>query len=625
MRKFLFLAIIVMFLLGCDIQDQEAEQPNFVWLLSEDNSKHFLKIFDDNGIETPEIRKLAEHGVIFTHAFSNAPVCSTARTTLISGSYGPRIGTQYHRKSQPVPMPDGVNMFPAYLREAGYYATNNQKEDYNAIKADDVWDESSNKAHWRNRREGQPFFHKESMNRTHEHTLHFDQAFVNSHQLTTNPDEVFIAPVHPNTPLFRFTTAYYHDRMLTADEWVASVVKQLEEDGLLESTFIFYFGDHGGVLPGSKGFVYETGLHVPLVVRIPEKYKHLVDANFGTSINGFVSFIDFGPTLLNLAGIKVPEGMDGVPFLGNRVSLADLNRRDETYSYADRFDEKYDMVRSVRKGRYKYIRSYQPFNPDGLNNNYRYRMLAFQEWRQLFQEGKLNSAQSRFFLPRQPEELYDVEADPYEIKNLANDPAYASVVKELRGKMTNWVKINNDLSFYPESILREQAFDNPVAFGKSRTQEISRLVDIADLNLREFTAARADIRKALQSTNPLDRYWGLIVCSSFGEKALEFAEMARGISMNDDNLLVRTRAAEFLALFAGVNPRPVITDVLKKTRDDVEANLILNTVVLLMESNYQYNFDIKKEMLDPEVLEGEYVIRRLEYILPLQQEMARGD
>jgi arylsulfatase A-like enzyme len=620
MKRLLYLTIIILFFLGCKMQEKEVKElPNFVWLLSEDNSKHYMKLFDENGIETPQIKKLVEHGLIFTRAFSNAPVCSTARTTLISGSYGPRIGTQYHRKSKPVPMPDEINMFPAYLREIGYYTTNNHKEDYNAIKTEEVWDESSNKAHWRNREPEQPFFHKQTVGNSHESQLHFDMEFVNNHTLTTNPESVFVAPVHPNTALFRFTNAYYHDKMLTVDEGVAKVVEQLEEDGLLENTFIFYFGDHGGVLPGSKGYLYETGLHVPLVVRIPEKFRHMIDAEYGSNINGFVSFIDFGPTLLNLAGIKVPEGMDGVPFLGKEISNADMNTHDETYGYADRFDEKYDMVRSVRKGKYKYMRNYQPFNPDGLHNGYRYRMLAYQEWLDLFNEGKLNDVQSRFFMPRQPEELYDVEADPYETINLATDPRYANVVKDLSEKMTQWVKKNNDLSFYPESVLRREAFDNPVVFGKSHREEISRLVDVANLNLMKFEDARGHIESALNSSNPWERYWGLIVCSSFGERALGFVDKAKELSLNDDQLLVRTRAAEFLALYAGVHPGKVITDALRKTRDDIEASLIMNTVVLLMESTHQYNFNINKEMFDPEVLKGEYVNRRLEFILPYQE------
>jgi hypothetical protein len=298
-----------------------------------------------------------------------------------------------------------------------------------------------------------------------------------------------------------------------------------------------------------------------------------------------------------------------------------VDRTDQTYSYADRFDEKYDLVRSLRKGKYKYIRNYQPFNPDGLYNEYRYKMLAYQEWKNLNKEDKLNEVQSQFFEPRQPEQLFDVEKDPYETQNLAKDANYSQILTEMRQLLTNRVKETNDLSFYPESELRKEAFDNPVAFGKAHHQEISELIDIADLNLIKFEDAKKEIESALNSPNPWKRYWGLIVCSSFGNEALEFASKAKKLSMQDQNLLVRTRAAEYLLLNELKQSNEVLTDVLSKTNDDMEATLILNTVVLLMEGPYQYNFNLTKDLFKPEVLKGEFVTQRLDYILSRQKEM----
>ncbi len=176
------------------------------------------------------------------------------------------------------------------------------------------------------------------------------------------------------------------------DKIVGQTVAQLEEDGLLEDTFVFYFGDHGGVLPRSKGYLYDTGLHVPLVVRVPENFNNLVDGKFGDRVSGFVSFIDFGPTALQLAGVAVPQQMDGKPFLGKGISMKEVDSRDEVFSYADRFDEKYDLIRSLHKGRFQYLRNYQPYLPDGLNNNYRYKNLAYAQWRDLFYAGELNGA-----------------------------------------------------------------------------------------------------------------------------------------------------------------------------------------------------------------------------------------
>ena len=186
----------------------------------------------------------------------------------------------------------------------------------------------------------------------------------------------------------------------------------MEEDGLMDNTIIFYYGDHGGVLPRSKGYIYESGLHVPMVVYVPEKWKHLSPFAPGSRVDGFVRFIDLAPTVLHLAGIDIPEQIDGKPFLGKDLSVDDLTARNRVFSYADRFDEKYDLVRALRKGNYKYIRNYQPFNIDGLYNFYRYKMLAFQEWKSLYGSGELNSEQRHFFEARPPECLYDLEQGP---------------------------------------------------------------------------------------------------------------------------------------------------------------------------------------------------------------------
>lgn len=618
MNKPIYVLALLLITIACNEKKEEPlAPPNFVWLISEDNSKHYLKLFDENGIATPNIEKLAENGLVYSRAFSNAPVCSAARTTLITSCFGPRTGTQYHRKSTVVPMPDGVKMFPAYLREAGYYTANNSKTDYNAEKGEGVWDESSKKGHWRNRKEGQPFFYKETYGDSHESRLHFDKELMETYTPTIHPDSVFVNPNHPDTEIFRFTNAYYRDKMLKNDEFVGGVVKQLEKDGLLEDTFIFYFGDHGGVLPGSKGYVYETGLHVPLVVRVPENYKHLIGKEKGSVVDDFVSFIDFGPTLLSLAGIDVPAEVDGNPFLGQSENQKKTN--DIAFGYADRFDEKYDLVRAARKGKYKYIRNYQPFNPDGLYNFYRYKALAYKEWRQLYKSGGLNETQKQFFEPRPAEQLFDLEADPYETNNLAMDPDHQEKVMELREVLTDWVKGMPDLSFYPEPELAKEAFQNPVGFGQKNKTEIAELVDISNLSLLTFDQASEGIKNAIASDNPWKKYWALVVCSSFGQEASMFYQQAKQLT-KDTNPLVRTRAAEFLALSGQQNPKEVIKEVLSSSKDDMEALLVLNTVVMLMDSPSQYKFGLNEEMLSEEVTKNDWVKVRMEYIKQRQSE-----
>lgn len=594
---------------------QAAEQPNFVWLISEDNSVHYLKLFDEHGAETPAIAKMAEHGLLFENAFSNAPVCSVARTTLITGCYAPRIGTQFHRRSKLVPMPEGLRMFPAYLRDAGYYTTNKQKKDYNAIEGKGVWDESSNGASWRKRKDGQPFFHKQSFGTSHESSLHFSAQQMATQKTVTDPETVFVAPYHPDTPTFRYTNARYHDRIQEVDRQIGAVVDQLEADGLLEDTFIFYFGDHGGVLPRGKGYAYESGLHVPLVVRVPDNWKHLVPAKNGAHVEGFVSFVDFGPTLLHLAGIDVPEQVDGEPFLGKGITAESMNAQDEAFGYADRFDEKYDLVRTLRKGRFEYVRNYQPFNFDGLQNNYRYRMLAYTEWRDRFLAGRLNDVQSHFFEAREAEELYDIEADPHETKNLAGDPKYADVLKDLRQRLSDRVKNLPDLSLIPESALFDEAFDNPTEYGAEHAERIARLVDIADLSLLPLDDIEPRLLDALESDDPWARYWGLIVLSSHGQAVKPFISIARRMAQDDPNRLVRVRAAEYLGLTRIGDPRPPIMQALKESDSLVEALLIFNTVVLLRDGQPGYDFQISAADIQKAARGGE-VDRRLLYLDP---------
>ncbi len=612
MKKHLLPCILVGLAVGLLPSAGAAERPNVVWIVSEDNSVHYLEHFFEGGAKAPHIEALAAAGLTFNHAFSNAPVCSVARTTLATSCYGPRIGTQFHRRYKMAAMPQGLRMFPAYLRDAGYYTTNNSKKDYNAIEGQGVWDESSGRASWRNRADkSQPFFHMESHGPSHEGGLHFNRQTYENEKTVTDPASVRLADYFPDTPLFRYTHARYHDRMAAIDAIVGNTVARLKEDGLLEDTFIFYFGDHGGVLPRSKGYLYESGLHVPLVVRVAENFKHLVDAETGSRVDGFVSFVDFGSTVLQLAGIAVPSQVDGKPFLGKGVSMKEVNARDESFGYADRFDEKYDLVRSLRKGKYQYIRNYQPYLPDGLQNNYRYKMLAYKQWRELFQAGKLSGPSLQFFEPKAVEALFDIEADPHEINNLAGDPSYADVLADLRARLQQILKGLPDLSFYPESYLVERAMENPVEFGRSHQAEIARLVDTADLALLPYEQAKPKLLEALKSDHPMVRYWGAMACSGFGKQAAELADRVESL-LNDDRQIVRVRAVEFLGLIGQQNPQPVLTQIVNSTRDPVLATEALNSVVLFRDF-FPDRYGVKRSDFNP-ISKGADIDDRLNYI-----------
>jgi arylsulfatase A-like enzyme len=617
----LTLSSAIAWLIGATGSVCGADRPNFVWIVSEDNSVHYMQLFHPTGAPTPNIEALAARGLIFDRAFSNAPVCSVARTTLATGMYAPHVGTQYHRRIKSAPLPNGWRMFPFYLRQAGYYTTNNHKKDYNADEGQGVWDESTQRATWRNRPSPEtPFFHMQSFPVSHESSLHFNAQQIQPDALQTDPRTVALAPQHPDTELFRYTYARYHDRMRDVDGIVGRMVSQLDEDGLLDDTFVFYFGDHGGVLPGSKGYLFETGLHIPLVVRVPENWKHLAPLPPGGRVQGFVSFVDFGPTLIHLAGVTLPEHFDGKPFLGQGVTADELNARDETFGYADRFDEKYDLVRSLRKGRFKYLRNYQAFYPDALQNNYRYKMLAYEQWRDLYRQGQLDEVQRRFFESKPVELLFDVEADPYEVKNLADDPAYAQVLRDLRARLQARVKGMPDLSFFPESHLVRHAMSDPVAFGKQHAQQIAQLVDIADLALLPFQQAADGLAAALRSDDPWKRYWALIACSCFGEQAESLAPVARQM-LDDPERLVRVRAAEMLGILGVADPRPVLYQALATTDSPVEALLTLNTVVFFHDQGEgKFRFDIERIKMG--ITSGE-TDRRLEYLRAARAESTR--
>ncbi|MFT7489585.1 MAG: hypothetical protein ACI9OU_001989, partial [Candidatus Promineifilaceae bacterium] len=494
---------------------------------------------------------------------------------------------------QSVTLPaESISPVYAVMRKAGYFTINTSKTDYNFTYAAPNADWMSKRG-WRDpkRKAGQPFFHKQQFGITHEGRLQKD-----NHDGQDFKDE-FVNPRHPNTPLFRQANHAYKELHKKMDSDIGKVIQRLQDDGLLEDTFVFYFGDHGGVLPGSKGYIYETGLHVPFVVRIPENFKHLVDLKPGTRTDGFVEFIDFGATIMHLAGITPPKGIDGKPFMGPGISRNDLDGRDEALGMADRFDEKYDMVRSLRKGDFKYIRNYQPFYVDGLQNNYRYRMAAYREWRALYRAGTLNTLQASFYEPKQIEELYNVKTDPYETVNLAKESAFSGKLIAMRSRLQTRLRELPDLAFYPESYLIRKAAPQPVTFGQNRKAEIARLIDTADLALLPFAEAQPKVRDALDSENPWVRQWGLMVCSAFGKGAKPFVATAKTLAANDENLLVRTRAIEFLALIGEADPKAPLYDVLKKSTDKVEVAIILNTVAVLRDGKPGYTIPITPEMV----------------------------
>ena len=609
-----FLLGLLLIYSACNPKEQS--YPNIVWLTTEDNSPHHMKLYNQNGVAMPVIEKLAKEGIVFDNAFSNAPVCSVARSTLITGCYAPRIFTQFHRRAQYVTLPDGIMPFPFYLREGGYYTSNNSKQDYNFILPEGVWDESSKKASYKNRKPGQPFFHVQNHTVTHESNLHFDQKEVDRIS-DQELEKIKVFPYHPDTKTFRYSYYHFQNRHTLADKQMGQFIADLKKQGLLEDTIIFYFGDHGGALPRSKGYVYESGLQVPLVIYVPQKWEHLFHHRKGTRSQTFVEFVDLAPTVLSLAGISPPKGIDGTAVSGEFSEVPEVKKKNSTFGYADRFDEKYDLVRTLRVGKYKYIRNYQPFNQDALFNFYRYKMLAYQEWDALYNADKLNSQQRQFFEPRSPEGLFDLEQDPHEVNDLSGSPEHQEILIMMRRQLQEKLAALPDLSFYPEPYLLEHAIENPIAFGQKNHEEIKELMAVADLNLSSFDAVEEQIIKALTDDNPWKRYWGLVVCTSFGKKAKIFVPQINNLLYKDHEYLVRARAMEYLLLNQESFDHKIIEALLKNAKSETEANLILNSLALIKSLKPKFKLNLSKEIFPSDWHDkpNDLVNRRMDYLI----------
>ena len=614
MRVFFLLGVIILLFPSCN--SIEVDRPNIIWLTTEDNSSHHMRLYNENGAPMPAIEKLASGGIVFDNAFSNAPVCSVARSTLITGCYAPRIFTQFHRRAKHVPLPNDLMPMPYYLKKAGYYTTNNSKQDYNFILSEEVWDESSTKATYKNRQPGQPFLHVQNHTVTHEGNLHFSQETIDK-TADIDLEHIKVFPYHPDTKIFRFSYYHFHNRHKIADQQIADFLRELNGQGLMEETIIFYYGDHGGVLPRSKGYTYESGLKIPLVVYVPKKWQHLFPYDRGSRSQTFVEFVDLAPTVLALAGIKPPMGMDGTPVMGKGVQKSQINEKNTAFGYADRFDEKYDLVRTLRVGKFKYIRNYQPFNMDALFNFYRYKMLAYKEWLSLYRNGKLNDIQSQFFQPKSPEALYNLNLDPHEVNDLSKSEDHKEILLQMRRQLQHRISSMPDLSFYPEPYLLNNAIENPTTFGQNNKAAIAELIAIADLNLAPFEKVEAKIKAALRDKNPWKRYWGLIVCSSFGTKAKGLVTLIQSILKTDKENLVRIRAAEYLMLNKISFDKKILKNLLENADSETEANLMLNTLGLIKEYEPNIKFNFSKEIFPAQWYDkpNDLVNRRSELLL----------
>lgn len=517
--------------------DTTAKRPNILWIVSEDNGP-FLGCYGCADANTPHLDRLASQGILYQNAFSAAPVCAPSRCTIITGMYATSLGTQHMRSTNFVP-PAAAPLFVKYLRDAGYYCTNHSKTDYNLGPVpQNAWHQITGGDHRRRAKE-QPFFAVYNLGTSHESSLH---KAVDTKLATA---DVTLPPYHPDTPEIRANWAMYHRIVARMDEEVGEILRNLDDEGVAEDTIVFYFSDHAGILPRSKRFLYDTGIHVPLIVRFGDNVKHLDTRPAGARADELVSFVDLAPTMLSLAGVELPAQFQGQAFLGPHKAKA----RDFVYAFRGRMDERYDFSRAVRDKQFKYIRNYNPQRIYGQPLEYLWKMPATRSWEAAFLSGKCNETQSRFWREKSAEELYDIASDPWEVNNLAGDPAHAETLARLRTAHREHTLAIHDAEFLPEAMMVAMGKESHSIFELVRDPKRYPLAEIfaaAELATQRDPREFDKLAAMLHADHPAIRYWGvvgMIILKAAAEPAK--ADLLR-LAKEDKWPNVRIAAAEAL-------------------------------------------------------------------------------
>jgi len=529
----------------------DAGQPNILWLSCEDISAHFGCYGDPHAI-TPNIDALAEQGVRYSHAFTAAGVCAPCRSTIITGMYQTTIGTHHMRCN--ATLPDFIKPFPVYLREAGYYCTNNSKTDYQFKMPGETWDESSGKAHWRNREDPeQPFFAVFNFTGCHESGIESKEKYERVTQdlaveqrqdadsLTTLP------PYYPETPVVREDWKRNYELITAMDAWAGDLLAQLEEDGLAENTIVLFWSDHGVGLPRAKRWLYDSGTRIPLVIRIPGGLRREGQGKPGTVDEQLISSLDFGPTVLNLAGLEIPEHVQGRAFLGENLRAP----RKFVFGARDRMDERYDIIRSVRDHRYRYIRNYEPLKPYYQYMNTPEKGASMKELRRLHADGELPAEAKLFMAGRKPvEELYDLESDPHEVNNLIGQPGHRGTLERLRIAHQDWVRETRDLGLIPEPEIAERVtvMNSEYAVMRQTGSEAlnARLAEVAALASRG-EAGFSELRQAIDDEDAAVRYWAATGIGNIGKNAEGLIDELK-VQIEDPAPVVRVAVARALCM-----------------------------------------------------------------------------
>ena len=550
-----------------------AERPNILWLTSEDHGPQ-MGCYGDELARTPNVDALAARGMRFERVWSCAPVCAPARTAIISGMYPASSGGEHMRSM--VRMPEGTQMFPQFLREAGYYCTNNSKEDYNLVKPGQVWDDSSRQAHWKNRGDGQPFFAVFNSTKSHE-----SQVRSRPHQPKVDPAQVRVPAYHPDTPEVRQDWAQYYDKVSEADADAGARIKELEDAGLAGDTIVFYYGDHGSGLPRSKRWAGNSGLHVPLVVYFPERWRSLAPREYepGGASDRLVNFVDLAPTVLSLAAVEPPEWMQGHAFAGPHQTDPPAF----LHGGRGRMDERPDLVRSVTDGRYVYLRNYFPHVSQAQHVSYQFQTPTTRIWREWFDAGRTNEAQSVFWkAPRDPEELYDLESDPDEVRNLAGSPEHRQVLERLRRAQRDHAARIRDVSFLPEGEIHSRSAGAP-PYDMARRDgayPFERVIEIAELASSLGRNDLPALRVGLGDPDSAVRYWAALGFLMRGRTAVEKGAADLRRTLQDESPYVRVVSAQALVQYGSGEESDAALAVLRKLLPPDENGVLVSIAAL---------------------------------------------
>ena len=533
-----------------------SKQPNIVWISCEDISPH-LGCYGDPHAITPNLDKLAQEGTRYTNAFTTAGVCAPCRSAIITGMYQNSIGTHHMRCSATIPT--WLEPFPMLLREAGYYCTNNSKTDYQFSKPakKEIWDVSGAKGHWKNRpQKSQPFFAVFNFTGCHESGIASESKYksVTEELLPSqrqNPEELTtLPPYYPDTPVTREDWKRNYELITAMDAWAGDLIQQLKDAGEYENTIIFFWSDHGVGLPRAKRWLYDSGTHIPFIIRIPKKFQEPNQSEVASIDNQLISSVDFAPTALNLTGIDIPPYLQGRAFLGKHLGPP----RKFVYGARDRMDERYDIIRTVRDERYRYIRNFEPLKPYYQYMNTPEKGATMQEIRKKEASSQLDPVMALFSANEKPvEELYDTHADPFEIHNLADDPAFSQRLGEMRHALSEWQNKIGDVGLIPEAEIEilEQGAGSCFAILHSTTKNnstekrLAMLVDIAT-SASEGPASIPKLLQALQDKDASIRYWAATGIGNIGSAAMSTLTRVAE-SLNDPSPSVRIAAARAVA------------------------------------------------------------------------------